>query len=308
MLSDAETGAALEAMRVNAEGSELRLLLLGATGNVGRHCLERLLADAAESGEPVRLLVGTRDPEGFWSTYRHPRRCSAVVEPLACDVGDTASIAQAVAKAAPTRIFMALPQALAPEAMVSCGKACIDAAVAVGTSRLVRVSSLGIDQDDAPAGDDSGLRTGQGPLGDAHTAVEAHARQAGLPLVSVRPTSFHTNLLAYDAESIRTTDCFRSPLGVDARVNWVHCRDIGSVCAVALGRPDTSEAASAAYVSASAGAAATEIIAVTGPAASTLSAPEMAALLSEELGRKISYEEVAVSSSALTLLITSAHP
>eukprot|EP01044_Picomonas_judraskeda_P032961 COSAG03_NODE_12987_length_522_cov_3.222222_1_plen_160_part_10 len=75
MLSDAETGAALEAMRLNAQRPEPRYLLLGATGNVGKHCLERLLADAAESGDAVRLIVATRDPERFWSGYRHPRRC-----------------------------------------------------------------------------------------------------------------------------------------------------------------------------------------------------------------------------------------
>ena len=79
MLSDAETGAALEAMRLNAQRPEPRYLLLGATGNVGKHCLERLLADAAESGDAVRLIVGTRDPERFWSGYRHPRRCPGLL-------------------------------------------------------------------------------------------------------------------------------------------------------------------------------------------------------------------------------------
>eukprot|EP01043_Picozoa_sp_COSAG02_P028376 COSAG02_NODE_1717_length_11210_cov_6.149401_3_plen_307_part_00 len=248
-------------------------VVLGRT----RHCLERLLADAAHSGEPARLIVGTRDPEGFWSTYRHPRRCPAVVEPLACDVGDAASIAQAIGRALPTRVFVALPQALGPDAMVSCGKACVDAAKAAGVARMVRLSSLGIDEDDG------GNAGGQGPLGDAHVAIETHAREKGLPFVSVRPTSFHTNLLKYDAESIRAENCFRSPLGAEAnaKVNWVHCRDIGAVCAVALRRPDEEEVGCS------------EIINVTG--ASTLSAPEMAALLSAELGRTISYEEVPVS-------------
>ena len=103
--------------------------------------------------------------------------------------------------------------------MVACGSACIDACVAAGVNRLVRLSSFGIDKP-----------PGQGPLGDAHLAVEAHAAAAapGLPVVSVRPTSFHTNLLAYDAESIRTESCFRSPLGTDAKVNWVHCARSGN--------------------------------------------------------------------------------
>jgi len=250
-------------MQAKAEAGEQRLLLLGVTGNVGQHCLTRLLANAAESGESVKLLVGTRDPKAFSSTYSHPPSCPAVVEAVACDVGDAESIAAVIQKAMPTRVFIALPQALGPEAMLSCGQACVDACVAAGVGRLVRLSSLNID------------KAGQGPLGNAHCTIEAHAKKCGLGVVSVRPTSFHTNLLAYDAESIRTANCFRSPLGSEARVNWVHCRDIGNVCAVALGEKPVPE-----------------VINVTGPSSSTLSTAEMASVLSEELGRTISYEEV----------------
>jgi nucleoside-diphosphate-sugar epimerase len=98
-------------MQANAARDELRLLLIGATGNVGQHCLQRLLEDAMESGEPVKILVATRDPEGFWSTYRHPRRCPAVVEPVKCDAGDPLSLAAVIAATAPTRIFIAMAQA-----------------------------------------------------------------------------------------------------------------------------------------------------------------------------------------------------
>ena len=271
MLSDAETGAALAAMQAHDGSSELRLLLIGATGNVGQHCLTKLLEDAAESGEPVKLLVATRDPEGFWAAYRHPRRCPAVVEPVKCDAGDPGSLAAVIAATAPTRVFISMAQALSPEAMVACGQACVDACAAAGVSRLVRLSSLGIDKP-----------PGQGPLGDAHLTIETPAAEKApaLPVVSVRPTSFHTNLLAYDADSIRTESCFRSPLGSDAKVNWVHCKDTGSVCAVALGKPDGD-------------AAVQPVIDVTGPPESTLGAADMAALLSEELGRPIVYEEVA---------------
>ena len=91
-----------------------------------------------------------------------------------------------------------------------------------GATRLVRVSSFGIDA------------VGQGPLGDAHVRAERYCRESGLSLSSVRPTSFHTNFAKYDAASIRELDVFRSPLGLSARVNWVHCRDIGKVAADVL--------------------------------------------------------------------------
>jgi hypothetical protein len=42
-------------------------------------------------------------------------------------------------------------------------------------------------------------------------------------------------------ESIRAESVFRSPLGVDARVNWVHCRDIGFVAAALLIKGEEGE-------------------------------------------------------------------
>jgi uncharacterized protein YbjT (DUF2867 family) len=90
MLTDSETGAALHAMQ--QERQVPRILLLGATGNVGRHALTSLAALSAASSLDMRLLVGTRYPEKFWSSYRHPSRCPAVVEPLLCDLGDADSV------------------------------------------------------------------------------------------------------------------------------------------------------------------------------------------------------------------------
>ena len=156
---------------------QLRLLLFGATGNVGRHCLSALLAEAAPSLSPspspskmVVVVVATRDPEAFEATYRqqlsneYPTLDPAVVETVQCDAGDPQAIAAVIASVAPTRVFISMAQALGPEAMVACGQACVDACAAAGVSRLVRLSSLGID-----------VAPGQGPLGDAHLAIEAHA-------------------------------------------------------------------------------------------------------------------------------------
>ena len=113
--------------------------------------------------------------------------------------------------------------------METVSNAVVDAAKMSGAKRLVRVASLGIDGDGF----------GQGALGAAHVACEAHCHAAGLPLTSIRPTSFHTNFLTYDAESLRKENCFRSPLGKEAKVNWVHCQDIGQVAAVLLLKEDS---------------------------------------------------------------------
>ena len=270
MLSDAETDAALAAMQ--AGRGERRFLVLGGTGNVGKHAVLALAKGAEEvEEEAVKILVGSRTPDSFWSTYRHPPRCRAVVQPVQCDLSSPESVGAAVAAAAASRVFLCLPQALSAQQMEAVSNAAVDAAKASGgVQRLVRVGSLGIDGDGP----------GQGPLGAAHVASEEYCRAAGVALSSVRPTSFHTNFLAYDAESLRKEDLFRSPLGSEARVNWVHCADIGRVAAVLLLRPETDGRGD-------------EVVEVTGPPEATLSAPEMAALLTEELGRPIRYEEVA---------------
>mmetsp|Transcript_22275 Transcript_22275/g.48969 ORF Transcript_22275/g.48969 Transcript_22275/m.48969 type:complete len:298 (-) Transcript_22275:19-912(-) len=237
---------------------EERLLVLGGTGNVGQYVVQWLKEQNAPA---VKILVGTRSPQAVAGDN--------TVEGVSCDLSDPASIKAAVRGSQPHRVFLCLPQALDEHAMRISSEACAEAMLEVGASRLVRVASVGIDGDGVV----------QGPLGAAHVAAEAHVKSLGLKLTSIRPTSFHTNFLKYDVESIRTESRFRSPLGTEARVNWVHCRDIGYVSATLLAKKEAIQRGD-------------EVVEVTGPPSSTLSAPQMAKLLSEELGREVSYEEV----------------
>ena len=249
---------------------EMRLLLLGGTGNVGKHVLQALVNRAELS---TKVFVSTRRPEAFCREEWFLKASKAVVEPVQCNLSCPKSVASTVTSVAPNLVFLCLPQSLAPKDMEAVSNAAVDAAIKSGAHRLVRIASLGI------AGHDDG-GPGQGALGDAHVSSEEYCHAAGLPLTSVRPTSFHTNFLNYDAETICKENCFRSPLGTSARVNWVHCKDIGRVAAVLLLREETPTRGN-------------EVFEVTGPPESTLSAPAMASLLSEELGRQIHYEQVA---------------
>ena len=120
MLSDMETGAALSAMQSGRQ--EKRYMVLGGTGNVGRHALLALVKGSSEDEAGVKVLVGTRSPETFWSTYRHPSRCPVVVEPIQCDMSDPASLSAAIATASASVVFCCLAQGLGPEQMEACGK------------------------------------------------------------------------------------------------------------------------------------------------------------------------------------------
>ena len=250
---------------MDEEGIGRSFLILGGTGNVGKHVV---LALSQCTEVSAKVYVGTRQPEMFRSQHCSPTGSQVTVEPVQCDLSCPKSVASTVASVAANSVLLCLPQSLAPKEMETVSNAVVDAAKKAGAKRLVRVASLGIDGGD-----------GQGALGAAHVACEAHCHAAGLPLSSIRPTSFHTNFLTYDAESLRKEGCFRSPLGREAKVNWVHCQDIGRVAAVLLQREETPGRGD-------------EVFEVTGPPEATLSAPEMACLLSEELGRPIQYEEV----------------
>jgi len=208
---------------MDKEGSERSFLILGGTGNVGKHVV---IALAQCTEVPAKIYVGTRQPEIF-------KPCNllgsqVLVEPVECNLSCPKSVASTVTSVAASSVFLCLPQSLAPKEMEIVSNAVVDAAKMSGAKRLVRVASLGIDGD-----------VGQGALGAAHVACEEHCRAAGLPLTSIRPTSFHTNFLTYDAESLRKENCFRSPLGKEAKVNWVHCQDIGQMAAVLLLKEDS---------------------------------------------------------------------
>lgn len=219
---------------------------------MGKHVVQALV-EAVSKGEDVKVVVGTRAPQAL--------SCSSVLESVQCDMSSPASLQAAIAGAKCQRVFLCLPQCLAPRDMVAASKVVVDAAVEAGVDLLVRVGSLG--------------QADQGPLGEAHEACEEYCRERALPVTSIRPTSFHVNFEKYDVDSIKNENCFRSPLGPSARVNWVHCGDVGRVAAALMLQEQVEQ-----------------VVEVTGPAESCLSTGEMAALLTQELGRSVRYEEV----------------
>ena len=137
-----------------------RFLVLGGTGNVGKHVVHVLSQCTKES---AKVYVGTRQPEKFRSQHCSLASSQVKVEPVQCDLSCPESVASTVASAAPNSVFLCLPQSLAPKEMEIVSNAVVDAAKMAGAKRLVRVASLGIEEGD-----------GQGALGAAHVACEAH--------------------------------------------------------------------------------------------------------------------------------------
>jgi uncharacterized protein YbjT (DUF2867 family) len=128
----------------------------------------------------------------------------------------------------------------------------------VGVRKIVKLSSLDVEH---------GLA-----IGAWHEKGEAAIRTTGIPFTFVRPTGFMSNLLAW-AHSIRTESVVWSSTA-DGRRPFIHSEDIASVCLAALLNDECSG----------------EALPITGPESLTFG--EVTAIISEALGRPLSYQVI----------------
>lgn len=156
------------------------------------------------------------------------------------------------------KMFVVLPQSLTAEDMVRRGKFLGDCAVEANVPTLVRLSSFGIDRKS------SKYVCSQGPLGEAHVTLEKYYSELGLHVVSIRPTSFFSNL-DFNLQEMQTQSTMSTPLGIVAKVNWVSCRDIAAVVANVLVACPWDHYGG--------------VIDITGPPENTLSGPGLAEIL-----------------------------
>ncbi|MEV0702072.1 NAD(P)H-binding protein [Saccharopolyspora sp. NPDC050389] len=174
----------------------MTVLVTGATGNVGRCVVDRLLT----AGAQVRAL--TRRPE----TAGLP----GDVEVFRGDLADSDALAKALAGV--DRVFL-FP---APEGAGTF----VEQAKAAGVRRVVLLSSKAVEFAESNA------------IGDRHRAIEEAVEAGGFEWTFLRPGAFATNSLAW-AESIRAEGVVREPF-VDARQIPIHEDDIAAVAATAL--------------------------------------------------------------------------
>jgi uncharacterized protein YbjT (DUF2867 family) len=180
-----------------------RVLVTGATGNVGTHVVREL----QERGVPVRALV--RDPA------KARERLGEGVELAVGDFSDPGSISRAMEDV--DSVF--LSSADSPQ-KVDHETAVIDAAVVAGVERIVKVSTLG-----AEAG--SPL-----PTFDWNGRIEDHLRRSGVPSVILQSAFYMTNLLAA-AEQVRNGGMLFAPAG-SGRVAMIDPSDAGVAGAAVL--------------------------------------------------------------------------
>ncbi|WP_426511779.1 NAD(P)H-binding protein [Dactylosporangium sp. McL0621] len=175
-------------------------LVIGATGNVGRHVVSQL----HHQGVPVRALS-----RGVRAADVPPG-----VEPFAADVTDAAALAAALDGV--DRVFLVWRGRPVPVAEP------VVAAIAGAATHLTLLSSAVV-RDDGPQPD---------AIAELHAGLEGLVTATDLEWTFLRPAQFATNTLEWAAQ-LRLGDEVHGAYG-DAPTTVVHERDIAAVAVQAM--------------------------------------------------------------------------
>ncbi|PTL80102.1 NAD(P)H-binding protein [Vitiosangium sp. GDMCC 1.1324] len=215
-------------------------IITGATGNIGRRVVGRLL----EAG--IRPRVLTRDAEKARKSYGEH------VDIRVGDLSDPASLRPAFTGGSTLFLVNAGPDLAARDA------AAVQVARAVGVTRVMKLSSLDVEQE-----------VGTGVW---HARGELALRESGLSFTFLRPSGFMSNALGW-APSIRGAGLVRTSTG-EGRIALIHPDDIAEVATHALLRWDYEGQA----------------LRITGPEA--LSYAEMTARISAVIGEPLVFQSM----------------
>jgi uncharacterized protein YbjT (DUF2867 family) len=178
------------------------ILITGASGNVGKTVLQAV----AKSGAKCRAM---------YRSSAEAQKAAAGSETAIADFAKPETLGAAL-KGVDSVYLVCSP---IPE-LVQLESNLIDACVAAGVKHVVLNSALG-------AGDyDKSFPSW-------HGQAEEKLKSTRLTWTILRPNSFHQNVLAFFAPTIRTQSVFYSSMG-DAKNSFLDVRDIAAVAAKAL--------------------------------------------------------------------------
>ncbi|GAB2588973.1 SDR family oxidoreductase [Spirosoma areae] len=232
-----------------------RILLTGASGNVGAETLRALMMLPIH--EQVEVIAGLRDPNG--ALHKLPVQPTGIV---AFDFTDATTFDAALSGV--SRVLLVRPPQIADVDKFI--KPFVDAMKRAGVRQVVFLSLQGVE-------DSRNI----GPSLTPHHKIEKLLVESGLPFTFLRPSFFMQNLSTTHQDEIR----FRSEIFIPAgqgRTSFVDVRDIAAVATLAL----TSQ--TNAYVNRG--------FELTGSDALTYT--EIAEILTEVLGRKITYRNPSI--------------
>lgn len=229
------------------------ILITGASGSAGTAVLESALA----AGAPLRAMYRKKEDAA---------KAPAGVASVLADFADKSSLPHALEGIDTVYLVCGpIPQLIELEG------AMIDACVESGVRHVVLNSALGASK--FPKSFPSW-----------HFEVEQKLQASGLAYTILRPNGFMQNIVAYNAETIRSQNAFYAALG-DSKISLIDVRDVGSVAAAALLHP---------------GEHAGQTYELNGPEA--LSNYDVAEHISSVVGRKVSYVDIPESAQRQAML------
>jgi len=178
----------------------MKILVTGATGNVGRIVVEELLKKGAT------VVAGGRD------VHKIERMFNKSVESVVFDFTDSSTYNKALKEV--NRVFLMRPPHLGnPEDLYPF----IDTLKKHNISLIAFLSLMGIENNPIPP----------------HYKIEKYIESSGIPYSHIRPGFFMQNISSIHAEEIRTMDQIMIPAG-KSKTSFIDAEDIGLAIATIL--------------------------------------------------------------------------
>ena len=228
------------------------ILVTGASGNVGK----AVLNEVARSGAKHKAM---------YRSANEAANAPAGTQPIIADFAKKETLAPALRDVEAVYLVCApIPDLVQLETNM------IDACVAAGVKHIVLNSALG-------AGDYAKSYPSW------HRKVEDKLKSTGISFTILRPNSFHQNVVAFFAPSIRAQGVFYGSMR-NARVSFLDVRDIAVVAAKALAASEHSG----------------KTYGLNGPGALTYA--ELAEKISKHAARAVQYVDIPVEAQRKAML------
>src|ERR671911_667648 len=189
------------------ETKQERILVTGASGNIGSEVVKQLLSVAPAVS--IRAAVHSR--QNVKKVKDDDR-----IEPIPIDYNESDTLREALKDV--DKLFLLTPDV--PNASDLAVNAVTEAKKA-GIRHIVKQSVMGAD-----------LEADVGTM-RLHRQVEEIIEQSGIPFTFLRPNEFMQNFINFHSPSIKGTNAFYIPLE-DAKVSLVDVRDIAAVAVKSL--------------------------------------------------------------------------
>jgi len=233
------------------------ILVIGATGTVGSEVVKQLTAISSSSGHKIRAAVHSKNKSDQLRQFDSKR-----VEIINLDYTKPETVAYALNSV--DKIFL---QTLPIPNVTDISSNFVNEAKKNGVKYIVKLSAMG-------AGSES-----ESTILQLHKEEEKIIEDSGIPYTFLRPPTFMQNFVTQFGYTIRTQNAFYVPAG-DAKMSFVDARDIGATAARILTNNNNggrNQYENKAYD-------------ITGQNA--LSYKQAADILSNEVGKKISYMDI----------------